>query len=209
MLTPGPASARVTTTNADSPSTSLCDATTTRPEQLARNVRAAAMASGSAGPPAGHGHRQCKAPAVGVALASAKRSMLARLGFVASVLTENISTSRTCRLKNATPPRIGELIRENLDALGQVVDFLERRRILLYRITSNLVPFASHPVNRLRWWDEFGRLHRARPPLPLARHPRLDASGAVHRTQLAESPDRQGGRRRTRIPRASARRVRN
>ena len=81
--------------------------------------------------------------------------MLARLGFVASVLTENISTSRTCRLKNATPLRLRELIRENLDALGRVVDFLERRRILLYRITSNLIPFASHPVNRLRWWDEF------------------------------------------------------
>ena len=71
------------------------------------------------------------------------------------MLTENISTSRTCRLKNATPPRMRELIRENLDALGRVVDFLERRRILLYRITSNLVPFASHPVNRLRWWDEY------------------------------------------------------
>jgi UV DNA damage endonuclease len=81
--------------------------------------------------------------------------MLARLGFVASVLTENISTSRTCRLRNATPLRLRELIRENLDALGRVVDFLERRRILLYRITSNLIPFASHPVNRLRWWDEF------------------------------------------------------
>ena len=81
--------------------------------------------------------------------------MLARLGFVASVLTENISTSRTCRLKNATRRRMRELIRENLDALGRVIDFLERRRILLYRITSNLIPFASHPINRLRWWDEF------------------------------------------------------
>lgn len=81
--------------------------------------------------------------------------MLARLGFVASVLTENISTSRTCRLKNATPQRMRELIRENLDALGHAVDFLERHQILLYRITSNLIPFASHPVNELRWWDEF------------------------------------------------------
>ena len=84
-----------------------------------------------------------------------KRNMLARLGFVASVLTENISTSRTCRLKNATPLRLRELIRENLDALGRVVDFLDQHRILLYRITSNLIPFASHPVNRLPWWDEY------------------------------------------------------
>lgn len=81
--------------------------------------------------------------------------MLARLGFVASVLSSDISTSRTCRLKNATPGRLRELIRENLDALGRVIEFLDRRRILLYRITSNLIPFASHPINRLRWWDEF------------------------------------------------------
>jgi UV DNA damage endonuclease len=81
--------------------------------------------------------------------------MLARLGFVASVLSENISTSRTCRLRNATGPRIGELIAENLGALGRVITFLERHQILLYRITSNLIPFASHPINRLSWWEEY------------------------------------------------------
>ncbi len=81
--------------------------------------------------------------------------MLARLGFVASVLSENISTSSTCRLKNATPVRLRELIGTNLDALGRITNFLERRRILLYRISSNVIPFASHPINELKWWDEF------------------------------------------------------
>ena len=81
--------------------------------------------------------------------------MLARLGFVASVLSENISTSSTCRLKNATRPRLRELIGANLDALGRVMDFLERHRILLYRISSNVIPFASHPINELKWWEEF------------------------------------------------------
>jgi UV DNA damage endonuclease len=68
--------------------------------------------------------------------------MLARLGFVASVLSEDISTSRTCRLRNATPARLRELTAGNLAALDRVVTFLERKRILLYRITSNLIPFA-------------------------------------------------------------------
>jgi UV DNA damage endonuclease len=79
--------------------------------------------------------------------------MLSRLGFVASVLSENISTSRTCRLSNATPLRLRELIEQNLEALNRVVTFLERHEILLYRITSNLIPFASHPVNAIRWWE--------------------------------------------------------
>jgi len=86
--------------------------------------------------------------------------MLARLGFVASVLSEDISASRTCRLKNATPCRIRELIAENLAALDRIVTFLDRRRILLYRITSNLIPYASHGVNGVEWWDEFApQLH--------------------------------------------------
>jgi UV DNA damage endonuclease len=94
--------------------------------------------------------------------------MLARLGFVASVLSEDLSTSRTCRLKNATPSRLRELIAENLATLDRVITFLERHRILLYRITSNLVPFASHPINSITWWQEFA--------------PQLDALGRRFRT---------------------------
>jgi UV DNA damage endonuclease len=81
--------------------------------------------------------------------------VLSRLGFVASVLSEEISTSRTCRLKNATPERIRDIIAGNLDALDRVVTFLDRESIRLYRLTSNLIPFASHTVNTLPWWDEF------------------------------------------------------
>lgn len=81
--------------------------------------------------------------------------MLMRLGFVASVLAEDLSTSRTCRLRNAGEAKIRELIVENLAALDRVVSFLEARRIYLYRISSNLIPFASHPVNTVAWWQDY------------------------------------------------------
>ena len=55
------------------------------------------------------------------------------------------------------PLRVRELIRTNLDALYSVTKFLERHRILLYQSSSNVVPFASHPVNQLQWWEEFAR----------------------------------------------------
>jgi UV DNA damage endonuclease len=58
-------------------------------------------------------------------------------------------------LRNATDERLRELIAENLGALEQVTTFLDRQRILLYRISSNLIPFASHPVNTIPWWDEY------------------------------------------------------
>jgi UV DNA damage endonuclease len=81
--------------------------------------------------------------------------MLARLGFVASVLSENVSTSRTCRLRNATEERLRELIGENLTALDRVTSFLGQHHIGLYRVSSNLIPFASHPVNTISWWDDY------------------------------------------------------
>ena len=81
--------------------------------------------------------------------------MLARLGFVASVLGEDLSTSRTCRLRNATESRIRDLINENLKALDAAVSFLDRHAIRLYRISSNVIPFASHDVNKVPWWDEY------------------------------------------------------
>ena len=59
-----------------------------------------------------------KAPADGGELASESADMLARLGFVASVLSENISTSRTCRLKNATRLRISSRSASSGNAVG-------------------------------------------------------------------------------------------
>jgi UV DNA damage endonuclease len=82
--------------------------------------------------------------------------VLRYLGFVASVLSEDLTTSRTCRLSNATPARLRELAQENLAALDKVLTFLEREQVHLYRISSNLIPFASHSVNKTKWWDEFG-----------------------------------------------------
>jgi UV DNA damage endonuclease len=86
---------------------------------------------------------------------------LGRLGFVASVLSLDLTTSRTCWLKTATPARMRELIAQNLEELEKVFSFLEAHDIRLYRISSNVVPFGSHPVNTLRWWQEFGGELRA------------------------------------------------
>jgi UV DNA damage endonuclease len=81
--------------------------------------------------------------------------MLKRLGFVASVLSEDLSTSRTCRLRNATAVRLRELIDANLAALDHVISFLERERIGLYRLSSGIIPFASHSVNRVAWRSRY------------------------------------------------------
>jgi UV DNA damage endonuclease len=81
-----------------------------------------------------------------------------RLGY-ACVNTGLPSAARTVRLANATPDRLRELIAANLDALETIVRWNAAHDIQVFRLTSNLIPFASHPVNTVPWWDEFaGRL---------------------------------------------------
>jgi UV DNA damage endonuclease len=80
-----------------------------------------------------------------------------RLGYVANCLTLGVTASHTCRVANATPRRLAELVAENLAELEQILLFNEAHAIELFRIGSSLVPLASHPVNRTRWWRTFAR----------------------------------------------------
>ena len=87
--------------------------------------------------------------------------MLRHLGYVAINLTLSDAGFRTCRLSNATPDRLRDLIAVNLASLEKIIRFNAEHNILLYRISSQIIPFASHPVNTLAWWQEFGeRLER-------------------------------------------------
>ena len=82
------------------------------------------------------------------------RDRSVRLGY-ACVNTQLPSSARTVRLANATPERLRELIAENLDALEAILRWNAEHDIAVFRLTSNLIPLASHPVNTLAWWDEF------------------------------------------------------
>lgn len=77
-----------------------------------------------------------------------------RLGY-ACVNTRLPSSSRSCRLKNATPERLEALIAENLTNLRTILQWNADHGIYLFRISSDIIPFGSHPVNSLPWWDIF------------------------------------------------------
>ena len=82
-----------------------------------------------------------------------------RIGY-ACVNTRLPSAARTVRLANATPERLRELTEANLAALEEILRWNARHGIQVFRITSNLVPFASHPANGGAWWAEFApRFH--------------------------------------------------
>ena len=78
-----------------------------------------------------------------------------RIGY-ACINTRLPSPARTLRLASVTPDRLREITAANLDALEDVLRWNAENDIQVFRLTSNLVPFASHPVNTLAWWDELG-----------------------------------------------------
>jgi UV DNA damage endonuclease len=93
------------------------------------------------------------------ALAGSNRGGGLRLGY-ACVNTRLPSSGRTVRLANATPARLRELVSENLAALEAILRWNEAHGVEVFRVTSNLIPFGSHPANELQWWDEFApRFH--------------------------------------------------
>jgi len=76
-----------------------------------------------------------------------------RLGY-ACVNTRLPSPARTVRLASATRERLRELIAANLDALEAILRWNAGHGIEVFRLTSNPIPFGSHPVNTLAWRDE-------------------------------------------------------
>jgi UV DNA damage endonuclease len=61
----------------------------------------------------------------------------------------------SCTLKNATEEHIRALIQKNLAALNMILDYNIRQDIRLFRISSDLIPFGSHPVNIVEWQKDF------------------------------------------------------
>jgi UV DNA damage endonuclease len=78
--------------------------------------------------------------------------MSLRIGY-ACINTGLPSSNRTTRLDRATPERLLELARINLGALDTILRWNVAQGIGLFRISSEVIPFGSHPVNRLPWWE--------------------------------------------------------
>ena len=58
---------------------------------------------------------------------------------------------RSVMQRNATPEKLTEVTAHNLEALEKMVDYNIANDIRLYRISSDLIPFGSSPVNTLEW----------------------------------------------------------
>ncbi|MDD4897902.1 MAG: UV DNA damage repair endonuclease UvsE, partial [Methanocellales archaeon] len=65
------------------------------------------------------------------------------------------TANSTFRLKSYSEDKLIEKIKNNLECLNRILEYNVKNNILFFRISSDLVPFASHPICKYNWSKHF------------------------------------------------------
>jgi UV DNA damage endonuclease len=78
-----------------------------------------------------------------------------RIGYPCINLTLKCRGTKTFRLRNYSSRRLEETVANNLACLAETIEWNRAHGINFFRISSDLVPFASHPVCTFPWEKVF------------------------------------------------------
>lgn len=78
-----------------------------------------------------------------------------KVGYPCINRTIEVKGARTFRLRSYSERRLIETVANNLDCLAEILKFNIDHHILFFRISSDLVPFASHPICQFDWLKYF------------------------------------------------------
>lgn len=101
-----------------------------------------------------------------------------RIGYPCMNYSVGCTSASTFRLASYTDARLEAAVASNLACLRRILEFNREKGILFFRVSSDLVPLASHPVCKFDWRKRFA--------------PELEELGAfikAHGMRAAAHPD--------------------
>jgi UV DNA damage endonuclease len=78
-----------------------------------------------------------------------------KIGYPCINLSMECRSSRTFRLKNYSESKLIETVEGNLNCLQKILEYNLEHNLYFFRITSDLIPFASHPIMKFDWQNYF------------------------------------------------------
>jgi UV DNA damage endonuclease len=78
-----------------------------------------------------------------------------RIGYACTPISIPYKTSRSFILKNFREDIFRECVSSNIKDLMNILQWNVKNKIFMFRISSDIIPFGSHPVNNLKWWEMF------------------------------------------------------
>jgi UV DNA damage endonuclease len=80
-----------------------------------------------------------------------------RVGYPCINLTLKCTTNKTFRLASYSEKKLVETVQHNIDDLKAMLEFNVKHKLLLFRIGSGFIPFASHPICTFDWKAHFAK----------------------------------------------------
>ena len=78
-----------------------------------------------------------------------------RLGYPCINRSIGCTANSTFRLASYSKENLLTKVKNNLNCLAKILEFNVKNNLLFFRISSDLVPFASHPICKLDWAKYF------------------------------------------------------
>lgn len=78
-----------------------------------------------------------------------------KIGYPCKNESLGCSSSKRFNLKSYSKQKTEETVKANLECLEKIIDFNIENNIMFFRISSDIVPFASHSVMDLKWQKIF------------------------------------------------------